>query len=93
MSHFRNKLVDLLVLSRSLILSVALLEDEVEVGHRLVQHFNVVQVRHVSNQLLLQVVLVVVLRLLVTHLVLHLENAPGKHIFEVTETLFRGHLE
>lgn len=93
MPHPGHEFVDLLGLGLALLDFVTLLEHEIEVAHGLVHHFDVVEVAHLRHQLLLQILLVKVLRLLMTHLILHLEYALGEQVLKVTEALLTGHFE
>lgn len=51
MTHPGDKFVNLLSLSR-LLFGVSILENEIKISHRLVHHFDVVEVGHISNELL-----------------------------------------
>lgn len=88
MPHFRHYLINLLIFSRCLQFSVIFLKYEVEVGHRFINHLDVVEVRHIRHKLLLQVVLVKVLRFFGLAMILNFKNAFSEDIFEITETLF-----
>ena len=92
MTHLRDQFIDLLGLGLFL-LDVSLFKIKVEISHRFIDHLDIVQVGHIRYKLLLQIVFIEIFTLVVLNFILHFIDATGKHVFEVTETLFSRNSE
>ena len=92
MTHLRDQFIDLLGLGLFL-LDVSLFKIKVEISHRFIDHLDIVQIGHIRYKLLLQIVFIEIFTLVVLNFILHFIDATGKHVFEVTETLFSRNSE
>jgi len=92
MTHLRDQFIDLFCLGL-FFLDVGLFKIKVEISHRFIDHLDIIQVGHIRYKLLLQIVLVEIFTLVVLNVILHFIDATGKHVFEVTETLFSGNFK